>query len=121
MSEAADMQSLAKGGTELRVLMANEPRSYRDGLAAVLRELRPGIEVTTVEPDVLDGSILRLTPDIVVCNRATGVVRQEVPVWLELYPDFASWSVVSVRGARSTLAEIQLLDILSIVDQTASV
>nr|MBA3388665.1 hypothetical protein [Rubrobacter sp.] len=100
MSEAADMQSLAKGGTELRVLMANEPRSYRDGLAAVLRELRPGIEVTTVEPDVLDGSIPRLTPDIVVCNRATGVVRQEVPVWLELYPDFASWSVVSVRGAR---------------------
>ena len=120
MSDAADM-TRSKDRTVLRVLMANEPRAYRDGIAAVLRELRPGIEVTTVEPDVLDGSIPRLTPDMVVCNRATSVVREEVPVWVELYPDYAPWSVVSVRGARSTLMEIQLPDLLAIVDQTASV
>ncbi len=119
MSEAADM-ARPKDGTMVRILMANEPRAYRDGIAAVLKELRPGIEVTTVEPDALDGCIPRLTPDMVVCNRATGVVREEVPVWVELYPDYAPWSVVSVRGVRSTMAEIQLPDLLSIVDQTVS-
>jgi len=106
-----------QGGT-VRVLMANELRAYREGIAAVIRELRPGVEVTTVEPDGLEGSIPRLTPDIVVCNRATGAVRKGVPVWVELYPDYAPWSVVSVRGVRSTLAEIQLPDLLSIVDRS---
>jgi len=107
------------GGEAVRLLMANEPRAYREGIAAAIRELRPGVEVTTVEPDDLEGSILRLTPDIVVCNRATSPVREGVSVWVELYPDYAPWSVVSVRGVRSTLAEIQLPDILSIVDLTA--
>ena len=99
--------------------MANEPRAYRESIAEVIRELRPGVEVTTVEPERLEDSIPRLTPDMVVCNQATGVVREGVPVWVELYPDYASWSVVSVRGSRSTLDEIELPDILSIVDRTA--
>ena len=108
-----------EGGRTVRVLMANEPRAYREVIAAAIRELRPGVEVITVEPDDLEGSIPRLAPDIVVCNRATGPVRDRVPVWVELYPDYAPWSVVSVRGVRSTLADIQLPDILSIVDRTA--
>lgn len=120
MDSAADM-ARSNGGAAVRILMANEPRAYRESIAAVIRELRPGVEVTTVEPDVLEGSIPRLTPDIVVCNRATGAVREDVPVWVELYPDYASWSVVSVRGVRSTLAEIQLPDLLSIVDRTARI
>ncbi|MBD0253059.1 MAG: hypothetical protein ICV31_01005, partial [Rubrobacter sp.] len=33
-----------------RVLMANEPRAYREGIAAVIGQLRPGVEVETVEP-----------------------------------------------------------------------
>lgn len=119
MSGVADTTRSEAGA--VHILMANEPRAYRESIAAVLRELRPDVEVTTVEPDGLDGSISRLEPDIVVCNRATGAVREDVPVWVELYPDYASWSVVSFRGVRSTLAEIQLTDLLSIVDQTASV
>ena len=115
MSGAAD----PPGGTAVRVLVANEPRAYREGIAAAIRVLRPCVEVTTVEPERLEGSIPRLAPDMVVCNRATGAVREEVPVWVELYPDYASWSVVSVRGTRSTLPEIQLLDLISIVDRTA--
>ena len=111
----------SEGGEALRVLMANEPRAYRESIAEVIRALRPGVEVETVEPESLEDSITRLSPGIVVCNRATSVVRESVPVWVELYPDYAPFSVVSIQGVRSKLDEIQLPDILSIVDRTVGV
>jgi hypothetical protein len=37
--------------------------------------------------------------------------------WVELYPNFEAHSVVSVLGERSTVEEIQLSDLLSIVDR----
>ena len=54
-----------------RVLMANEPRAYREGIAAVIGQLRPVVEVETVEPDALDDSIERFSPDMVICSKAT--------------------------------------------------
>lgn len=111
----------SEGGKALHVLMANEPRAYRESIAEVIRELRPGVEVATVEPERLEDSVTRLSPDMVVCNRATGAVRESVPVWVELYPDYAPFSVVSVQGVRSKLDEIQLPDILSIVDRTGRI
>ena len=38
------------GEAELRVLLANEPRSYRESMAAVFRQLRPGLQVKVVDP-----------------------------------------------------------------------
>ena len=52
-----------------RVLMTNEPRTYREGIAAVIGQLRPTVEVETVEPSALDYSIKRFSPDIVTAAR----------------------------------------------------
>ena len=100
-----------------RVLMANEPRAYREGIAAVIGQLRPGAEVWSVEPDAMDGSILRLSPDMVVCSKATEVLKGRVRVWVELYPEHAAHSVASIGGRLMEYTEIQLPDLLSIVDR----
>ncbi len=100
-----------------RVLMANEPRAYREGIAAVIGQLRPGVEIRTVEPDAMDGSILRFSPDMVVCSKATDALRGRVRVWVELYPEHAAHSVASIGGRLMEYAEIQLPDLLSIVDR----
>jgi hypothetical protein len=100
-----------------RVLLANEPRAYREGIAAVLGQLRPEVEIRTVEPDAMDGSILRFSPDMVVCSKATDVLRGRVRVWVELYPEHAAHSVASIGGNLMEYAEIQLPDLLSIVDR----
>lgn len=99
------------------VLMANEPRAYREGIAAVIGQLRPEVEVTTVEPNALDASISRFSPDMVICSKATDALKGRVPVWVELYPENAARSVASIGGRRMEYAEIQLPDLLSIVDQ----
>ncbi|MBA2533558.1 MAG: hypothetical protein H0V21_00950 [Rubrobacter sp.] len=100
-----------------RVLMANEPRAYREGIAAVIGQLRPGVEVETVEPNALDTSIERFSPDMVICSKATAALKGGVRVWVELYPDNDASSVANIGGRRMEYAEIQLPDLLSIVDK----
>jgi hypothetical protein len=106
-------------GAELRVLLANEPRSYRESIAAVFRQLRPGLEVKVVEPEALESNVARFDPDVAICSRVTGVVRDRVPVWVELYPEHAAHSVASEGGRRTEFAEIQLLDLIGILDRAA--
>ena len=100
-----------------RVLMANEPRAYREGIAAVIGQLRPAVEVETVEPDALDDSIKRYVPDMVICSKATETLKGRVRVWVELYPENGAISVASIDGRRMEYTEIQLPDLLSIVDK----
>ncbi len=101
-----------------RVLVASELQSYRQALAAAFRELRPGVEVFEVEEDDLDREVERLGPDLVVCSRLTSRIEDRAPSWVELYPNHEAHSVVSVLGERSTVQEIQLSDLLSIIDRT---
>ena len=100
-----------------RVLMANEPRAYREGIAAVIGQLRPGAEVRTVEQGALDASIELFSPDMVICSKATDALEGGVRVWVELYPENEALSVVNIGGRRMEYAEIQLSDLLSIVDK----
>ena len=70
----------------------------------------------TAEPEELEARILELAPNMVICSEATSFVRERVAVWVELYPDYGSSSVVGIEGRRTTIEEIQLSDLLSIVD-----
>jgi hypothetical protein len=116
---AAEAASARRRGGRPRVLMANEPRAYREGIAAVIGQLRPEVEIEIVEPDVLDTSIERSSPDMVICSKATDALKSGVRVWVELYPENAALSVASIGGRRMEYAEIQLPDLLSIVDKAA--
>ena len=116
---AAEAATARRRGGRPRVLMANEPRAYREGIAAVISQLRPEVEIETVEPYALDTSIERFSPDMVICSKATDALKGGVRVWVELYPENAALSVASIGGRRMEYAEIQLPDLLSIVDKAA--
>jgi hypothetical protein len=115
--DPADVRDPARRRGRPRVLMANEPRAYREGIAAVISQLRPAVEVETVEPDALDDSIKRYAPDMVICSKATETLKGRVRVWVELYPENGAISVASIGGRRMEYTEIQLPDLLSIVDK----
>ena len=70
-----------------------------------------------MEPDELDDHVLRLAPEMVIFSEATGVVRDRAPVWIELYPGYGVKSVIGVGRERSTIGEIQLSDLLSVIDR----
>ena len=60
---AAEATSARRRGGRTLVLMANEPRAYREGIAAVISQLRPEVEIETVEPrpSILPSSASHLT------------------------------------------------------------
>ena len=100
-----------------RILMANELASYRESIALAIRELRPDVEVIEADSSSLNQEELRLSPDLVVCSRATSVVRDHAPNWVELYPDYEAFSTVYINGEISTMDDVQLSDLLSVVDR----
>jgi hypothetical protein len=104
----------------VRILLANEPRSYRETLAAAFRILKPNSVVFVADPDKLDGEVERLNPQLVICSRTTPTVEAQSLAWVELYPEYSSASVVSVGGERSTVAWIELADLLLVIDRTES-
>jgi len=100
------------------VVVANEPRSYREAITATLQALRPNIEVRIVEPEELDREVERGAPGLVLCSRATPTVEKEVPVWIELYPEHEPLAVVSISGLCLTAIEdLGFSDLLWILDR----
>ena len=97
-----------------RILVANELASYRQTLAIVLRELRPHVEVFETTSEYLEGEIMRLRPDLVICSHVTFMVRQRVANWVELYPDCKPHSTFCVGGRRRAKREVHLSDLLAL-------
>lgn len=101
-----------------RILLTNEPRSYREAMAGAFRALKPHTEVFVAEPEALDAEVARLSPQLVVCSHASPTVKIEALGWVELYPGHGSLSTVSVGGQRSTVVGIELADLLRTIDRT---
>ncbi len=100
----------------MRILVANEPCTYREAITDALRELRPQIEVSAIEPDGLDGEVARLRPHLVVCSRITAPVHALL-AWVMLYPDGENRAVLSIVGECTTVANVKLDDLLSVIDR----
>lgn len=106
--------------TAIRILIANNPRSYRQAHAEVLRAMRPDAEVILAEPEELDGEIVRLAPHLVLCSELTEGVRTAPLAWMLLYPGGADLAVASVACAQRTIHGVQFEDVLNVVDEAAT-
>ncbi len=100
-----------------RVLVASDLKSYKEAVAAVLRELRPDVEVFEAGAWYLDLEVRRLLPDVVITSHLTELVEDRIPVWVELYPDCEPHAMINVRGRRTTKEDVQLADLLSVIDR----
>ena len=104
------------GGAATRILLANEPRLYREVIAGALRIVRPHLEVIVVEPEDLDAAVVRLAPDLVLCSRLTEVVETRPRAWVVLYPDMETRAVIAIAGERHTVAaDFPFTGLLSVI------
>ncbi len=108
------------GIRSLRVLVANEPRAYRETISTVIAQVRPHLEILTTEPADLDWKVQRLLPELVVCSGLSRTVESEAPAWIDLYPEGASQTVVSINGKRYTHPGMDFDTLLSTIDRAVS-
>lgn len=103
----------------MRVVVANEPRAYREVLAATIAALRPHVQVLTVDPAHLDEALRQSAPKFVLCSDVTPLIERIAYGWILLYPGGATESAISIGGRRQAVANIELDDILAALDEVA--
>ncbi len=107
-----------------RVLVAVDPLMYREVIAHAVRKHRPSAEVLTAEPDELDSdeTTRGLAPHLVVCNRATGAVREVAVSWVELEvrpgPVGLDANIKVDSWPLSRVEQAEIGDVLAAVDET---
>ncbi len=105
------------GTSDTRILVATEPRAYREVMAGALQELRPRVEVVVVEPDDLDAALTRLRPHLVVSSRSVETLPDCPIAWVLLYPSGATTALICVDGRHITLDDLPFERLLSLVDE----
>jgi len=104
----------------LFVLVANEPRAYRDALAGTLAVLRPDLRVESLAPNALDRALARPRPPVVVCSRLTPRVEALACAWIVLYPGQESVAIVRGPDGGHVVPDPDLDDLLDAIRQAAS-
>ena len=99
------------------IVVANEPRAYREALAAALQELRPHLEVICIAPDDLDAKVSQYRPRLVLCSRLTEAVETCCDAWILLYPNRENRAVISVAGRRTVVTNVEFSHLLSVIDE----
>ena len=108
----------------MRVLLANDPRAYREVIADALPKLRPLVEVFPTEPEELEREAMRVRPHLILCSRKVedSLARTgDLLAWMVLYPDGQDRAEVggTASGRKTLLLEgVALDDLLSVVDET---
>lgn len=101
----------------VQVLVAMEPRSYREVIGCAIMGLRPDIAVSVIEPEMLLVETARLEPEVVIHSRPgeplTGVVT-----WIGVPEDPALPATIHRGGRRSEVAGFDLEQLIAILDET---
>lgn len=103
----------------MHILVANEPRSYREGIAAAVQLARPHHEAVVVSPADLDQAFARLRPQLVICSSLTDTIKAQAPSWLLLYPEAQALAVLGSADHLTTITDVTLDQLLAIVDTLA--
>ncbi len=101
----------------MQVLVAIEPRIYREAIGESIRDLRPHVEVFILDPDALLAGVGRLDPELVLADRPDPCTPPARAAWVEYRP-YEPLARICIGGHRRELEEVALEDLLSIVDET---
>lgn len=106
----------------IRVLIANEPRVYREAISGALASLRPLIEVLCcADAEDLDGKAARFGPHLVICSRLTESVREGCPCWVVLYPEGEDRAEVGgTLGVAARVLGVGVAELLSVIDEASA-
>lgn len=98
------------------VLVAVEPYTYRDAIAASLALQRPGVNVVAVDPADL-AALVAHHPALVILSDPASAVGAEVPAWALLYPSGANRAVAALGSTREEIDQPRLADLLALLDR----
>lgn len=109
--------------TETRptVLVAIEPRSYREVIGKAIGMLRPALSVEAIESGMLDAELSRTKPILMLCNEPVEAAVDGLPNRVMFGGNESdSSATVHVDGGQSEVERLDLDGLLRIVDRVVS-
>lgn len=103
----------------VRVLVANEPRAYRQAFVGALQILRPTAEVVEARPEDLEKKAEEFRPDLVLTSHVSPLMDKAAFDWALLYPEDEPSITIFTRGELSTVGNAELEDLVALVDRTS--
>jgi hypothetical protein len=106
--------------TRILVALEDEYRAYREVLAAGVKSMRPGTQVATTLPVLLEEEVARFDPQVIICSGSSVVdPGNAATTWIELSTDPSIPTLVRLGGGRRFEQSNPTLDVLlAIVDET---
>lgn len=104
----------------VRILVAVEPRMYREVIALSLHQHRPDAEVLMCPPEALEGEIGCFWPHLLVLDDNGGTAPDglsEVLYRVEILLDVSMDARISVDGQAREVKDICTEDLLAVVDE----
>jgi hypothetical protein len=98
------------------VLIANDPRAYRETIAVAIGMLCPDARIIVADPEKVDEFVTTYHPQVVLCSHLTPMIEAHVPTWAILYPDGSENALLHMDGQRSRVPNIELNGIVRLVD-----
>ena len=104
------------------VVVAIEPRAYRQAMGRTIAAVRTSLDVRVVEPEwLLWAEVEQLAPRLVVCSRTKPRGLAQEICWVEFRPYGAEPKVKVCMGDRRwVLQDADFEDLLSMVDKATS-
>jgi hypothetical protein len=101
------------------VALEDEYRAYREVLAAGVRSIRPGTQVATTLPVLLEEEVARFDPQVIICSGSSVAdPGNAATTWIELSTDPSIPTLVRLGGRRFEQSNPTLDVLLAIVDET---
>ena len=104
----------------LRLVVANDLRSYREAIATAIQRLQPDVEVMVVDPADLADQVELWRPHMVISSVPVARAGDSPLCWVALYPAGKTQVVITVAGQQTWARDIDLAELLAVVDRTAA-
>ena len=110
----------------VRVLVALEPRSYREAIGRAIEEARLQASVYLLDSDPLNYEAYEanldyetdyLKPHVVLCHQTTPAVRELAICWVKILICDQLQAVVSIAGEAKMVPNISLSELISVIDE----
>ena len=101
----------------MKVMVAIEPRVYRDAIGEAMQSLRPRLEVAVAEPCELGTQVECQGTDLVLCGQRKPGKCEDGPAWIDYRPYASPTATVCIRGRCEKVEVARLGDLLAIVDR----
>lgn len=107
---------MGEGSVDVQVMVAIEPRSYREAIGHAIQGLRPHLRVAVVDPLSLVSEVVRHAPGLVLYSRPNSLPSGGDMAWIELPQDTRLPATVCRSGRCSEWKGLDLVGLLSVVD-----